>query len=171
MNALLDELASGKAAMPGPRVDRQASAPEGHVVTLLDKTLYDGSRAKALKSIPNAPSGSKPKAKTAPRKATPKKPVAKKPAAKKPTAKPASGKPKLLKKARSGGPDDLKRISGVGPKIEGILHDLGIFHFDQIAEWKKKEIDWADDRLKFKGRIARDKWVMQSKKLAKETDK
>jgi len=60
MNSLLDELASGKAAIPGPRVDRQASAPIGESLTLIDKSLFDGSKAKKLKSIPNAPS--KPKA-------------------------------------------------------------------------------------------------------------
>jgi NADH-quinone oxidoreductase subunit E len=34
-------------------------------------------------------------------------------------------------------PDDLKMISGVGPKIEGILHSLGIYTFDQVAEVEK----------------------------------
>lgn len=75
-------------------------------------------------------------------------------------------KPKALPAPRGGNPDDLKRISGVGPKIEGILNELGIFHYDQIASWSPEEVDWVDDFLKFKGRIAREGWIEQAKKLA-----
>jgi NADH-quinone oxidoreductase subunit E len=35
-------------------------------------------------------------------------------------------------------------ISGVGPKIEGILHSLGIYTFAQVASWKKAEREWVD---------------------------
>lgn len=75
-------------------------------------------------------------------------------------------KPALLTEAREGGPDDLKKIKGVGPKLEGILHDMGIFHFDQIAVWSPSEVAWVDERLKFKGRIERDGWIDQAKTLA-----
>ncbi|MCR4266003.1 NADH-quinone oxidoreductase subunit E [Nitratireductor sp. ZSWI3] len=64
-------------------------------------------------------------------------------------------------------PDDLKMISGVGPKIEGILHDLGIFTYAQVASWKKAEREWVDGYLKFHGRIEREDWVKQAKALAK----
>ncbi len=64
-------------------------------------------------------------------------------------------------------PDDLKLISGVGPKIEGILNGLGVYKFDQIAKWKKAERTWVDEKLRFKGRIERDDWVAQAKALAK----
>ncbi|MAS08297.1 MAG: NADH-quinone oxidoreductase subunit NuoE [Ahrensia sp.] len=63
-------------------------------------------------------------------------------------------------------PDDLKMISGVGPKIEGILHSLGIYKWEQIAGWKKAECDWIDGYLKFKGRIEREDWVKQATALA-----
>ncbi len=63
--------------------------------------------------------------------------------------------------------DDLKMISGIGPKIEKILHDLGIYTFAQIAAWGPEEIKWVDKRLKFKGRIIREKWVAQADALAK----
>lgn len=75
-------------------------------------------------------------------------------------------KPKGLAVARAGGPDDLKMISGVGPKIEGILHGLGIYHFDQVAAWTPKEIAWVDQYLKFNGRIVRDGWIAQADALA-----
>ncbi len=63
--------------------------------------------------------------------------------------------------------DDLKLIAGVGPKIEIILHELGIYTYAQVAAWKKAERDWVDSYLNFKGRIERDDWVKQAKALAK----
>ena len=80
----------------------------------------------------------------------------------------ADAKPALmLDTARDGGADDLKLISGVGPKLEQTLNDLGIYHFDQVAKFKKKDIAWVDERLRFKGRIERDDWMSQAKVLAK----
>jgi NADH-quinone oxidoreductase subunit E len=83
------------------------------------------------------------------------------------TAVPAENKPQLLTKPRSGTGDDLKLIWGVGPKLEKMLHDMGVWHFDQIASWSSAELKWVDARLEgFKGRAERDEWVDQSKKLA-----
>jgi len=73
--------------------------------------------------------------------------------------------PRMKKPAK---PDDLKKISGVGPKLEGVLNGLGIYKFEQIAKWKKAEREWVDGYLNFKGRIDRDDWVNQAKKLAKK---
>lgn len=93
------------------------------------------------------------------------------PAAKAPaTEAPASSgesTPEFLSAAREGGPDDLKQIKGVGPKLEKTLHEMGIYHFDQIASWGPKEQAWMDDNLAgFKGRATRDNWVPQAKTLA-----
>ncbi len=66
-----------------------------------------------------------------------------------------------------GEPDDLKLISGVGPVLEGKLHELGITKFAQIAGFSKEDIDRVDDRLNFKGRIERDDWIKQATDLAK----
>ena len=90
-----------------------------------------------------------------------------------PTPKPApvvaatDGRPQTLDKPRAGKKDNLKRIKGIGPKIEGILNKLGIYHFDQIAKWNRKTIAWVDDYLSFKGRIDREEWISQAKLLAK----
>jgi NADH-quinone oxidoreductase subunit E len=73
--------------------------------------------------------------------------------------------PPLMKMARGGKADDLKKIKGVGPKLEGVLNGLGVYHFDQIAAWTGSDISWVDERLKFKGRIERDGWVGQAKSL------
>ena len=85
-------------------------------------------------------------------------------APKKTAAKKDARPPRMKKPAK---PDDLKLISGVGPKLEGVLNGLGIYKFSQIAKWKKAERDWVDGYLNFKGRIDRDNWVNQAKKLAK----
>jgi NADH-quinone oxidoreductase subunit E len=75
-----------------------------------------------------------------------------------------------LKKPK-GKADDLKLISGVGPKLgpklEQTLNKLGFWHFAQVAKWTKKDIAVVDDELSFKGRIERDDWVKQAKALAK----
>lgn len=73
----------------------------------------------------------------------------------------------LLTEAREGGADDLKLISGVGPKLEELLHENGVYHFDQIAAWKKAEIEYMDEQLSFHGRIEREEWIKQAKDLAK----
>jgi len=127
------------------------------------------SAANANKAAPEVEQVSKqrngPKAKAEPATAF-KAPEAKAPAAK-------AAKPSLEDKNRPSGidrpalVDDLKLISGVGPKIEGILHTLGIFTFAQVASWKKAEREWVDGYLSFHGRIDRDDWVRQAKALAK----
>ncbi len=74
--------------------------------------------------------------------------------------------PVRLKKPE-GKADDLKMISGVGPKLEKTLNGLGFWHFSQIAKWTKKDVAIVDDELSFKGRIERDDWIRQAKALAK----
>ncbi|MDH3743029.1 MAG: hypothetical protein OER56_15680 [Hyphomicrobiales bacterium] len=94
-------------------------------------------------------------------------------AKKAPKAKPkkarATGKPKRprgLATARGGKADNLQQISGVGPKLEKTLQGLGFFHFDQISGWNSDEIMWVEEHLRFKGRIKRDKWISQARRLA-----
>jgi predicted flap endonuclease-1-like 5' DNA nuclease len=75
-------------------------------------------------------------------------------------------RPKGIAAARGNRPDDLQRISGVGPKNEKILHKLGFYHFDQIAGWSASEAAWVDDHLKFGGRVKRENWIHQASLLA-----
>ena len=76
-------------------------------------------------------------------------------------------KPQLLSAPRDTGPDDLKQIKGVGPKLEALLHELGVYHFDQIAAWNAEEVAWMDAHLEgFRGRVSRDGWVAQARRLA-----
>lgn len=69
-----------------------------------------------------------------------------------------------------GEPDDLQQIKGIGPKIAGILKELGIQRFEQIATWSPENIAWVNERLKFKGRIEREQWIPQAKALLGERD-
>lgn len=62
MAQIIDDFAAGKSPKPGSRVGRHTSEPEGGPRVLTDPTLYDGSRAKKIKSLPN----SKPAAEKAP---------------------------------------------------------------------------------------------------------
>ena len=73
-------------------------------------------------------------------------------------------KPAGLAAPRGGTADDLKVIEGVGPAMEKLLNEHGIYHLDQIAAWGPAEVAWMDGNLKgFKGRVTRDKWVAQAK--------
>lgn len=75
------------------------------------------------------------------------------------------GKPNIAEAV--GAPDDLKRIKGIGPKLEELCNSLGVSRFDQIAAWRGKDIAEVDAHLgRFTGRIVRDRWTEQAKLLA-----
>ena len=76
-------------------------------------------------------------------------------------------RPVALDGPRGGTADDLKRIKGIGPKLEILCNELGFYHFDQIAAWTADEVAWVDENLQgFKGRVTRDAWVDQARRLA-----
>lgn len=82
---------------------------------------------------------------------------------------PRTSEPRLLEGASYGKKDDLKRISGVGPNLESLLNENGVYYFWQVASWTRSDIALVDARLAvFKGRIERDDWVSQAKKLKLE---
>lgn len=76
-------------------------------------------------------------------------------------------RPEALSGPRGGTADDLKRIKGIGPKMERLCNELGFYHFDQIASWTPDEEAWVNANLEgFKGRVSRDEWISQAKLLA-----
>ena len=82
-------------------------------------------------------------------------------------AETAGKPPEQLDAPRGGQADDLKRISGIGPRMEQMCNMLGFWHYDQIAKWTDEEVAWVDQNLQgFKGRVTRDDWVPQAKILA-----
>ena len=62
-------------------------------------------------------------------------------------------------------PDDLQKIKGIGPRLAAVLNELGIYRYRQIAELSPDEITGINERLRFKGRIEREKWVEQAREL------
>jgi predicted flap endonuclease-1-like 5' DNA nuclease len=65
----------------------------------------------------------------------------------------------------NGEPDDLTLITGIGPRIQTILNDYGIWHFSQIAEWTDDNEIWIDRQLNFAGRVSREGWINQAREL------
>ncbi|MDX0697085.1 NADH:ubiquinone oxidoreductase [Sinorhizobium medicae] len=61
--------------------------------------------------------------------------------------------------------DDLKRISGIGPKLEQVLNGRGIFRFADMAALSKAEVERLDSELGLGGRVVRDDWIGQAKAL------
>ncbi|MEM9384475.1 MAG: hypothetical protein AAGA68_05395 [Pseudomonadota bacterium] len=81
----------------------------------------------------------------------------------------ARAEARLLTAADFGAPDELQRISGVGPVLEKLLHGQGVFYFWQIAAWSPRDVAFVDSLLEvFQGRIERDEWVAQAAKLMRE---
>jgi NADH-quinone oxidoreductase subunit E len=168
---LLDDLANGRPVKSGSQIGRVSSEPVGGLTALA--TLYgvDG------RGAPNAPANDQPPARldeaaaqaraeaeaaqinaalaTLPADATARQ-----------KADAVGARPPALEGPREGGPDDLQRIKGVGPVNEKRLHELGVYHFDQIAAWGRSEIRWVGTYLSFPGRIDREQWVVQAAKLA-----
>lgn len=71
-----------------------------------------------------------------------------------------------LLSAPRGAPDDLKKLTGVGPQLEKNLNDAGIFHFWQFVAMSPADIAALDGKLKLNGRMEREGWVEQARALA-----
>jgi small subunit ribosomal protein S2 len=86
-------------------------------------------------------------------------------------APPGENLPVVFKgiEAARGEPDDLKRITGITPKLEQRLNDAGVFHFWQIADLDAEQTQALDRKLKLKGQVENEKWSEQAKKLVAAT--
>jgi predicted flap endonuclease-1-like 5' DNA nuclease len=62
--------------------------------------------------------------------------------------------------------DDLTRLTGVGPKLALELAARGIRTFAQLADWTEDQAQAFDSELSLKGRVARDAWIAQARRLA-----
>lgn len=154
-NQLIDDIDAGRPIRPGPQIDRQFSAPAGGATTLTEPP-QGGSRHVPHKGLTDE-------------------------IGKEPDiigdfdAKPAAAaKPYPVEKAEQPGAsdkDDLKLISGVGPKLEDKLNELGVYRFEQIAAWTAQDVADFDKQLRFHGRIERDGWIAQAKELAEKSGK
>lgn len=63
-------------------------------------------------------------------------------------------------------PDDLTVLTGIGPKLAAALAERGVTRFAQIAAWTDEDIAGFDKELKLMGRIGREAWIAQARRLA-----
>ena len=72
----------------------------------------------------------------------------------------------IIGEANEDSKDDLKLISGVGPKYEQTLNAIGIYNFDQVSKMIPEAIKAIEEITQyFPGRIERDDWIGQATKL------
>ena len=62
--------------------------------------------------------------------------------------------------------DNLQLIKGIGKVLEERLNALEIHSFEEISKWDEEKIKSINTTLSFSGRIEREEWVEQAKKLA-----
>jgi NADH-quinone oxidoreductase subunit E len=173
---LLDDLAAGRPVRIGSQIGRVSSEPEGGLTSLTSLYGVDGRSGPGVEGAAPAANDDTAAADinpaieadaaaeeadvnavlaTLPKDATPEH-----------RANAVGARPAGLREARGGAADDLQRIRGVGPVNEKRLHELGIYHFDQIAAWTRDETRWVGAYLSFPGRIYREQWVSQAANLA-----
>jgi small subunit ribosomal protein S2 len=70
-----------------------------------------------------------------------------------------------LLSAPRGAPDDLAKLTGVGPQIVKKLNEHGVFHYWQLAAMTPEDAAKLDADLRFNGRVARDQWNEQARAL------
>jgi len=77
-----------------------------------------------------------------------------------------NGAPRWLLPSANGDQDDLRSIRGLGPVLERGLNELGVYYYRQVAKMSAKDVAWIAPRLNvFPGRILRDDWANQARKL------
>ena len=62
--------------------------------------------------------------------------------------------------------DDLKKISGIGPRLEEVLNARGIMRYADLAALRGAALKKLDMELGLEGRIVRDDWAGQAKTLS-----
>ena len=117
---------------------------------LTEADLFDGSRNRAVTTLPNLPEPE----------------PAPEPEPDIVEVKEVAGERPEAAEVEEAARDDLKEIKGVGPVNEAQLNELGIYTFAQVAAWTPANVDWVEDFLSFPGRIEREDWIAQAKALA-----
>ncbi|MBX3579002.1 MAG: ATP-binding cassette domain-containing protein [Rhizobiaceae bacterium] len=165
--------AASSSMMAGPVSETMEHADRGETV----KVSPGASRADLVAPIMKVPAEHRGKVAAAAKKTSQKQPATRTKAARPvkdaaPAKATEAAAPATLSNAltqpRGGKPDELTRIKGIGPVNQRRLNANGIFHFDQIAAWTPADVKAAEAYLAFDGRIAREDWIGQAKKLATE---
>lgn len=152
------------AAEPETKVEAPVETPEpapAAAKAKADKPVTPKAKPKTTVK-PVAVKAEKPK--PAPKAKPAAKPVATAKAKVEPKVEVATPAPKPKKP--SGKSDDLKRIDGIGPKVEQVLKGRGITRFQDLAEMDEKALVALDKELGLDGRVLRDDWSGQARRLA-----
>ncbi len=64
-----------------------------------------------------------------------------------------------------GAPDDLKKLTGIGPQLEQKLNEAGIYHYWQVAAMSDADVATLDQELKLNGRAGRDGWIASARAI------
>lgn len=85
--------------------------------------------------------------------------------------KPKSLNFERLGKATASQKNDLKIIKGIGALVEEKLNTIGVYTYAQIALFSEEDTRIITKKIQlFPGKILRDQWIVQAKKLSKEKD-
>ncbi|MFC6444663.1 NADH:ubiquinone oxidoreductase [Shinella zoogloeoides] len=148
--------------MAGAMLGVMQSAAE-RTKAMLDEAAELAAKAEAAKETA-APVKAKPELRVVP-KAEPEMKVAREKSA---TPKAAEARPvRRAPAAKAAKADDLKAISGIGPKLEQVLNGMGLRRYADIAALTDADAARIEAELGLDGRIARDGWVEQARTLAK----
>lgn len=60
--------------------------------------------------------------------------------------------------------DDLTKLTGIGPKLAGLLAERGVTRFADIAAWTPADVEMFDKDMKLMGRIDREAWIAQARR-------
>lgn len=77
----------------------------------------------------------------------------------------AASKPKQKAAVSAGAADDLKLISGIGPKLANVLLERGVTTYAALAEMDEAALKALDADLGLDGRVLRDDWAGQSRAI------
>ena len=148
--------------MAGAMLGVMQSAAE-RTKAMLDEAAELAAKAEAAKETA-APVKAKPSLRVVP-KAEPEMKVAREKSA---TPKTVEARPvRRAPAAKATKADDLKAISGIGPKLEQVLNGMGLRRYADIAALTDADAARIEAELGLDGRIARDGWVEQARTLAK----
>ena len=148
--------------MAGAMLGVMQSAAE-RTKAMLDEAAELAAKAEAAKETA-VPVKAKPELRVVP-KAEPEMKVAREKSA---TPKTAEARPvRKAPAAKAAKADDLKAISGIGPKLEQVLNGMGLRRYADIAALTDADVARIEAELGLDGRIARDGWVEQARTLAK----
>lgn len=152
------------AAEPETKVEVPVAAPEPAPIQAKVKAEKPVSaKAEKPKSAPKAKAASEPKVEA--------KAASKSKVQERPLAVVAKALEKTVEKAparKAGGQaDDLKKIDGIGPKLEQVLKGRGITRFSDLAALDEVAVAALDKELGLDGRSLRDDWKGQANRLLK----